>query len=238
MGWMSIGENRFLPPTLIGKVHVKSFSTPTYQLLREQIRADIISGLWALGTHVTIAQLSKHYDVSANPVREALLQLQGEGVIDMRMNRGALVPVVDVAYVNNVCRLRGAVQSMLAREAARLATPEQIAQMKALAEAHEAAAATADTAACVTANRALHHYIDSLARNPQAKDVLDSRASLMDASRRSLGYQPGRLDVVIAQHRKLVRAIARGDQDKAALASLEHTETARVDLVAMLSSKR
>ena len=215
-----------------------SISTPTYLLLREQIRADIIAGLWPLGTHVTIAQLSKHYEVSANPVREALLQLQGEGVIDMRMNRGALVPVVDEAYVNNVCRLRGAVQSMLAREAARLATPEQVARLKQLAAAHEAAATGGDTAACVSANRALHHHIDSLAQNPQAMDVLDSRSSLMDACRRSLGYQPGRLDVVISQHRKLVRAIARGDEDKAAQASLEHTETARVDLVAMLNAKR
>ena len=217
---------------------MKSLSTPTYQLLREQIRTDIISGLWPLGAHVTVARMSKHYDVSANPVREALLQLQGEGVIDMRMNRGAVVPAVDETYVNNICRLRGAVQSMLAREAARLATPEKVAELKELAQAHEAAAASGDAAASVSANRALHHYIDSLAQNPQAMDVLDSRASLMDASRRSLGYRAGRLDVVIAQHRKLVRAIARGDADKAAEASLEHTESARVDLVAMLNTKR
>ena len=39
--------------------------------------------------------MSRHYQVSANPVREALLQLQGEGMVDMRMHRGAVIPAVD-----------------------------------------------------------------------------------------------------------------------------------------------
>jgi len=211
-----------------------AINTPTYLRLREQIRSDIVAGVWSLGSHVTLAQLSDHYAVSAAPVREALLQLQGEGVVDMRMHRGAVIPHVDERYIDNIYKLRGALQAMLAREATARATPSDLKQLQALNESHEAAAATGDVAATVQANRALHHFMDTLAANPQAVEVLDSRASLVDAFRRLHGYGSGRLDVVIAQHRKLVRAVARGDADRAAAVAQEHTDSARTDLLGML----
>ncbi|WP_046113554.1 GntR family transcriptional regulator [Aquincola tertiaricarbonis] len=211
-----------------------AINTPTYLRLREQIRADIVAGIWALGSHVTLAELSSHYGVSANPVREALLQLQGEGVVDMRMHRGAVIPQVDARYIDNVYRLRGAVQAMLARDAARLGSDVQIERLQALAEAHEAAAASNDVAACVKANRALHRHLDGMADNPLALEVLESRSSLVDAFRRAHGYGGGRLDSVIAQHRKIVRAIARRDEDKAAAAAMEHVEASRRDLLRLL----
>lgn len=211
-----------------------AINTPTYLRLREQIRADIVAGIWALGSHVTLAELSSHYGVSANPVREALLQLQGEGVVDMRMHRGAVIPQVDARYIDNVYRLRGAVQAMLARDAARLGTDVQIERLQALAEAHEAAAAGNDVAACVKANRQLHRHLDGMADNPLALEVLESRSSLVDAFRRAHGYGTGRLDSVIAQHRKIVRAIARRDEDKAAAAAMEHVEASRRDLLRLL----
>lgn len=211
-----------------------AINTPTYLRLREQIRSDIVAGVWPLGSHVTLAQLSDHYAVSAAPVREALLQLQGEGVVDMRMHRGAVIPHVDERYIDNIYKLRGALQGMLAREAARRATPSDVKRLQSLCEAHEAAAATGDLPGTVQANRELHHAMDTLADNPPALEVLDTRASLVDAFRRLHGYGGGRLDAVIAQHRKLVRAIARGDGDKAAQAAIEHTDSARLDLLALL----
>jgi DNA-binding GntR family transcriptional regulator len=213
---------------------VQAINTPTYLRLREQIRTDIVAGVWPLGAHLTLTQLSDHYHVSAAPVREALLQLQGEGVVDMRMHRGAVIPDVDARYIDNIYKLRGALQVMLAREAALRATPAQVKQLQALNQAHEAAAAGGDVGACVQANRALHHFMDSLADNPPALEVLDARSSLVDAFRRARGYGGGRLDTVIAQHRKLVRAIASGDADRAARVALEHTESSRNDLLNLL----
>jgi DNA-binding GntR family transcriptional regulator len=211
-----------------------AINTPTYMRLREQVRADIVSGVWPLGSHVTLAQLSDHYQVSANPVREALLQLQGEGAVEMRMNRGAVIPMVDAKYVHDLYRLRGAIQCMLARDAARMASNDQIDHLQALCSAYEAAAQSADVAACVNANRRLHLFMDRIGDNEMAVDLLQGRFSLVDAYRRAAGYGVNRLDVVIKQHRKLVEAIASKDEEKAAKASLEHTNSARLDLLKML----
>ena len=213
---------------------MNAINTPTYQRLREQIRSDIVAGIWKLGAHVTLAELSSHYEVSANPVREALLQLQGEGMIDMRMNRGAVIPAVDARYIDNLYQLRGAIQVALCREAARRATPNDLEQLDQQLAAYERAAISGDIAACVQSNRTLHHVIDSVADNPLALDVLRARSGLVDAFRRAHGYGVGRLQVVVAQHRKLVDAIRAADADAAANAAFEHTESSRLDLLWLL----
>jgi DNA-binding GntR family transcriptional regulator len=215
-----------------------AINTPTYMRLRDQIRADIVAGVWPLGAHVTLAELSSHYGVSANPVREALLQLQGEGVVAMRMNRGAVIPFVDAKYIDNLYRLRGAVQSMLARDAARVATPAQVERMLALSAAYESAAQSNDTARCVEANRELHRHIDGMGDNQMAVDLMRGRSSLADAFRRSVGYGSGRLEIVVVQHRRIVQAIAAGDEESAARAALEHTDSSREDLLAMFRQSR
>lgn len=211
-----------------------AINTPTYMRLRDQVRADIVAGIWPLGSHVTLAQLASHYEVSANPVREALLQLQGEGVVAMRMNRGAVIPLVDEKYIDDLYRLRGAIQSMLARDAALAATPAQINTMMALCAGYEEAAHRSDIPACVEANRQLHMFVDGIGNNLIAVDLLQGRSSLIDAYRRVAGYGAHRLDVVVKQHRKLANAIATGNGDKAAQASLEHTDSSRLDMLKML----
>jgi len=216
---------------------MNAINTPTYMRLRDQVRADIVAGIWPLGSHVTLAELASHYEVSANPVREALLQLQGEGVIAMRINRGAVIPMVDKKYVDNLYKLRGAIQSMLAREAVRMATPQQIEQMVFLVETYEKAATGADTSACVQANRKLHRFIDGIADNALAVEMLDGRSSLVDAYRITVGYGGGRLKVVLQQHRKILNAFISGDSDLAAQAVIEHVDSSREDLIAILNAQ-
>jgi DNA-binding GntR family transcriptional regulator len=209
-------------------------NTPTYLRLREKIREDIVAGVWSLGSHITLAELGAHYQVSNVPVREALLQLQGEGVVEMRMNRGAVIPGVDARYIDNTYQIRGALQSLLARLACERATDAQLKALEAAAQDYEEVARTGDVAGSIGANRRFHTTLESLADNPPAMEMLHARSSLVDAFRRSRGYGPGRLDKVIAQHRKIVRAVVKRDADAATQAVLAHTDSSRLDLLELL----
>ncbi|WP_162299266.1 GntR family transcriptional regulator [Microvirga ossetica] len=204
-----------------------NFSAPTYARLREQIRSDVVSGIWKLGQHMTLAELCAHYGVSANPVREALHQLQGEGVVEMRLNRGAVVRQVDAAFVKNVYDVRGAIEGMLAAEAARRATKDDIVRITGFVEAYEQAVATGDIDRIVQANRALHRAITRIADNPLALEIFDGRSSLIDALRRTLGNRPGRLEEIIVEHREILDAIASGDAERAFKSAQQHTAHAR-----------
>lgn len=209
-------------------------NAPTYLRLREKIREDIVAGVWSLGSHITLAELGEHYQVSNVPVREALLQLQGEGVIEMRMNRGAVIPGVDAKYIEDTYQIRGALQSLLARLACDRATDAQLETLDAAALDYEEAARSIDTARAVVANRRFHNHLETLAGNAAAVEMLQARSSLVDAFRRSRGYGPGRLDRVMQQHRRIVRAILKRDASAATEAVLAHTDSSRRDLLSLL----
>jgi DNA-binding GntR family transcriptional regulator len=209
-------------------------NTPTYVRLRERLRQDIISGVWRLGHHVRLSELSEHYGVSGNPIREALLHLEGDGIVQMRMHRGAVIPDVNRRFVENVYDINGAIAVMLAREVVDRIQPRQLSPIEAAAEAFEAAAASGEHIAMVSANRAFHSAINAVADNRPALEILRGRLSLIDALRVSLGYRQGRLDEIITQHRGIVDAIRRRKAREAAVAVLEHVQSAKKDLLARM----
>jgi len=190
-----------------------ALNTPAYARLRERICADIIAGVWPLGSHLTLQRLATHYGISQNPVREALFQLQGEGVVEIRNHRGAVLPAVDAAYIGNVYDTRGAIERMLKSAAARLATPAQLADIERAAAHYEQAVAGGDAHPIVLANRAFHRAIYAAAGNPVAVAMMEARSTLVDSVRAACGYGPGRLDLALRQHRGIVAAIRRRDAE-------------------------
>ena len=131
-------------------------STPAYARVRDRIRADILAGGWAPGRHVTLAELAARHGVSLSPVREALLHLQGEGLVEVRQHRGAVVPLLDAKLFADLYDLRAALQALLARRAAEQADAAQLAAMERHEAAYATAAERADAAAALEANEAFH----------------------------------------------------------------------------------
>lgn len=209
-------------------------STPAYARVRERIRADILGGGWAPGRHVTLAELASRHGVSLSPVREALLHLQGEGLVELRQHRGAVVPLLDAKLFADLYDLRGALQALLARRAAERA---DAAQLDAVAR-HEAAYATAaergDPAAALEANEAFHAAIDAAAGNPQAVALLKARVAFVNAVRLRLGFGHARMREAAAQHRAILRAIRAREPEAAAEAAFTHAMAAKRDLLARL----
>lgn len=215
----------------------QALNTPTYVRLRERLREDIVSGLWPLGRHVTLSELAAHYGVSGNPIREALLHLQGDGIIEMRMHRGAVIPEVNRRFVENVYDLNAAIGVMLIREVVPRLLPRDLEAIAYHAQAFEEAAAASDTVASVGANRAFHRCINAIADNRPAIEILEGRSSLIDAARVALGYRPGRLDEVIHHHREIVQALERKNVAAAAKLIDLHVRSAKRDLLARMEDR-
>lgn len=207
-------------------------NTPAYARLRERICADIVAGVWPLGSRMTLAKLAAHYAVSQNPVREALFQLRGEGIVDLRSHQGVTIPRVDGAYIANVYELRGAVERLLTSNAALRATAEQLSAMETACAAYEAAAERQEAAQVIAANRAFHRALYAAAGNPVAVAAMEARSTLVDTVRAAVGYGEGRLQTAARQHRAIVAAIRRRDAERAGALAVAHTETSRNDLLA------
>lgn len=211
-----------------------SLSTPAYARLRDRLRADILAGTWAPGEHRTLGTLAAEHGVSISPVREALLGLEGEGLVDIRQHRGAVVPVLDAKLFGDLYDLRGALQSLLARRAAERATEAHVAAMARHEAAYAEAAARGDAAAALDANEAFHDAIEDAADNPQAAALYKARSAFVNAVRLRLGFGAARMAQAAGQHRQILDAIAAHDAEAAAAAAFAHSMAARQDLVERL----
>ena len=100
--------------------------------IAQRIRTDIVAGVLPFGSRLTIDQLASRYETSHMPVREALRELVGEGIVVAEPNRGARVRTIDESFVSELMNVRAGIEGHLARRAAERATSQQIEQLWAI----------------------------------------------------------------------------------------------------------
>jgi len=197
----------------------------------DRIRDDIVSGVLPFGSRLTLDQLSSRYATGHMPIREALRQLQGEGLVVQTPNRGARVRAVDVDFVRNIFDLRIAIESMLARRAAERMEPGTVAALEGAERDFEACIEARDFTGALAANRAFHRIVNEAASNPEAAGILDRHWRLIAALWNLYGYGEERAAGVISDHHQLIRAFASRDADVAACLAMAHAAKAKQDLI-------
>jgi DNA-binding GntR family transcriptional regulator len=100
--------------------------------VRAYLRAAILRGEFAPGAHLPEVQLANRLEVSRGPVREALAQLEREGLVLLRRNRGAIVARLSRSDLDEVYSLRLALERLAVERATQVATEEDFAAIDAL----------------------------------------------------------------------------------------------------------
>ncbi|WP_431264397.1 GntR family transcriptional regulator [Roseateles chitinivorans] len=213
-------------------------NTPTYLRLRDQIRADIEDGCWRLGQHLTLHELSVHYRVSNVPVREALLQLQGDGMVDMRMNKGAVVRAVDARFIDEYFDVREALQAMLLSQACRAAwtgSAQTLAGVTALLRPLEEATRFGRVRELLAADDALQEHLGRLGGNGQALGMQASRGRLLEAFRRArVALWAPELEILVVQGEAMLQALRHADPVIASEAVRRHVAASRTYMTRLL----
>ncbi len=199
----------------------------------DELRRRILYGELAPGQRLKIDDLALLCEVSHMPVREALLTLQGEGVLDVFPHRGAVIRGVDRRFVGDFYDVRAAIEGMLTARCAERADASVVAALEAAAAALESSSVD-DTQARVAADRLFHETINVAADNPQALRLLAMGRVLAEALGLRFGYGGGRVDAIRAEHRALVRAIERHEGERAGEIARRHCIGARDDLLKRL----
>ncbi len=199
-----------------------------------RIRDDIVSGTLPLGSRITMDALASRYGVSHMPVREALRDLQGEGLVVIEPNRGARVRAIDARFVENIFEIRTALEVMMVRRAAQRATFADIARLRTIQEALETEIAREDYAAVVSENRAFHREINRIADNADALPMLDRHWTLLAALWRNFGYGPERFAGVANDHRHIIAAMEAHDEEAASAIMGAHAAKAKRELLSRI----
>jgi DNA-binding GntR family transcriptional regulator len=213
---------------------------PVYRRVRTLIVADIVSGHWAPGSHVTLARLCARYGISHVPIREALQHLQGEGMVELRSHRGVVIPALDRGFIDRHYDVRGALQAMLTRRCAEAATAGDIARLATAQAAYREATEARDVAAIVRLNADFHGLTYAIAGNPLAADMADGqsrlRAGLFYGFRARVGYGEAALARFSADHDAILDCVARHDGAGAHEIAWQHMMAAKDDLLARLDA--
>ena len=204
--------------------------------VKRLIRDDIVSGKMAPGDRLRIADLSSRYGVSSIPVREALWRLEGDRLVVIESHRGAVIRAVDRKMVSDMYDLRSAVESLTVRNAAVRAGPADIVRLRNCAERYEEVAATGEQAAMLQANQELHSIIGTLSDNPEAARFIEQGWELIISIRGRFGFGARRIAAIVGEHRRLIEAMARREQNLAVQIAQEHCEGAKQDLLEQMET--
>ena len=193
-----------------------------YQAVREralEARNDTAS-------YLREADLARALGVSRTPVREALSRLAHEGIVELEPRRGArLVPSTLEDYVQ-WCELREVLEGQAARLASERADPDDLKRLEGLLTAFDTKRASAEPAAYAQVNAAFHAAIFDAARNPILMRAVEMFGH-HDRARLGLIARLDRGGASLAEHRKILDAIAARDGDAAESAARAHVRSLR-----------
>lgn len=198
-----------------------------YLALRQEImRCEIVPG-----TTLDAASIASRYEVSKTPVRDAMQKLAADGLVTILPRSGYRVAPITFQAVHDILDMRAAIGPHAARQAARYATPAEIALLRQLVGEY---AAPMDIGTMQQVARRFHIAIARCSRN---KRVVALSESLFDELERLLRFA---IDFTVKtgehsdEHTALVDAIEAGDGERAAAIEAAHIKHSREFLIERL----
>jgi DNA-binding GntR family transcriptional regulator len=184
-----------------------------YQDVAERLRTQIFSRELETGAWIDEQKLSAEYGISRTPLREALKVLATEGLVTMKVRRGAYVTEVSRDDVVQVYRLLALLESDAAGQVARQASEEQRAALRQLHERLEKQVRQRD--AFFATNEQFHMALLEIAGNRWCQQIVADLRKVMKLNRHHSLFRQGRLADSLAEHRALMAAIEARDATRA-----------------------
>ena len=186
------------------------------------IREAITSGEFAPNQRLVEAELSEQFGASRAGVRNALVQLAAEGLVERIQNRGARVRAVSLAEAIEITEVRMALEGLCAAKAAERATPDDHRDLRGLGARMQDAVATGDVLGYSDLNRQLHTRILAISGQSTACAVLERLHGQNVRHQFRLAMHPGRPNVSLPQHLTVIEALCAGDAEAAEAAMRAH----------------
>ncbi|GAB0113269.1 GntR family transcriptional regulator [Acidisoma sp. C75] len=186
------------------------------------LRAAILSLDLPPGAALLDRRLSDQFQVSRTPVREALIRLAEEGLVEIRPQSGTFVSRIQAEAIPEALDLRLALESMTVRRAAMAADAAAAARLARILAEQQAAATAEDAARFHVADEAFHEAIAEIAGRPAAWRLIQEVKQALDRARRLTLPAPGRMAQVMAEHGAIQAAIAAAKPGKAERRMADH----------------
>ena len=198
----------------------------------ERLRQEIIDFTLQPGAQLREAELSARLGVSKTPLREALVRLQSDHLVELIPYKGAVVSGYSREDLRSIYQLRELLEGSCARDAAQAATPEDLAELTSVIRRTKAALSSEDRASIATLFYVFDEIIYRQTRNPYIRDLIESLHAHLYRIGQLTVMIPGRLQRSADQHEAIYEAILRREPAEAEQRMREHIVSVMVDQLA------
>ena len=203
-------------PTLPQNLKPRALYEEVAELLRQRIfNRKLVPGSW-----IDELKLAEEYGISRTPLREALKVLATEGLVTMKVRRGAYVTEVNEKDLTDVYHLLSLLESDAAGSVAARASPAQVKLLQDLHQQLEKAAGNRER--FFKLNEEFHTRLLEIANNRWAAQMVTDLRKVMKLNRHNSLLKSGRIDESMAEHRAIMQAISDANAAQARVKMREH----------------
>jgi DNA-binding GntR family transcriptional regulator len=213
---------------------------PTAQLIADQLREQIVQGIFRPGEQINESELASQLHTSRGPVREALQRLSQEGILVSHRNRGVFVLELTAADIREIYTVREAVESAAA-DALLDGGQEQVEEtcqaLKSIISDMAKQVAVSDWQAIARLDMQFHTAFVAGAGNTRLIRIYQTLAAESRMCILSLAVAYPRIDALVQEHQNLLDLLAAGDREELHKAINQHMQKAVEDLTAVTKAK-
>lgn len=203
-----------------------SLGNRVFTLLQE----DILNGKYQIGESLIETKLSLDFGVSRTPVREAIKQLELEGLVKFTPNKGAVVKGVSKQDIKDIFTIRMLIEGLAARWAAENITDAELKKLKETYELEEFYTKKADIEQLIKLDTKFHEILYKACKSIPLIHTLSTFHHYLQKARASNMKIPGRSLNTLSEHNNILIAVTNKDADLAEKHAKEHVRKACMNL--------
>jgi DNA-binding GntR family transcriptional regulator len=179
------------------------------------LRQSIVNGTLAPGSEINQAHIAEQLGVSRGPLREALGQLEHEGLVESTPYKGVVVTPLTRQHVEELYSVRAVLENLAIRRAIDFARPEDLDELGRIVDEMRAAALAQDAERLSVLDLGFHEYIVNMARHSLLKKLWKMLEVNLQRCLNARHQRYESLDLVVGSHPEIVVAIAAKDKNEA-----------------------
>ena len=202
-----------------------------------QLQNDILNGFYEPGEGLIETKLSEELGVSRTPIREALRQLELEGLVQSIPNKGVIVKGVSSQDIQDIYTIRMLIEGLAARWAAEKITEQELVELKDIVDLEEFYTVKNDYSHLLQSDTKFHDIIFKASKSKPLMHTLSTFHHYVQKARIMSMSSSGRALKVLEEHKAILQAIIERDAQKAERLTTEHVSNASSNLIKQFAAK-
>ena len=197
---------------------------PLREIVYEELKMQILTGKITPGTRMMEVELAESMGVSRTPIREAIKQLEKEGLVTIEPRKGAYASQISVKDMVDILEVRQDMEGLAAHMAAYRMTPKQMKQLEAISIGYNKAVEDSNMMDMIKYDTEFHNLIVESCNNNILKMMIDQLQELLLRFRYVYYDNIKRVEKMPSEHTMIMEAIKDGRSDAARAAAEMHIE--------------